>query len=133
MLKYDIIKDEVFMGEQPPILYIYGSTKDFHELTIALLPFLKINHYCITNHDIGIFNDEEKIITMNNESNIGITIFENGEKIYIELDRDNWINIIIALVGLSLEPCHIYSDDDDFQWLGNLLNNLRYTVILESI
>ena len=132
MLQYDLVKDEIFMGELPPVLYIYGSTKDFHELIIALLPFLKSNHYCITNYDIGIFNDKENIIIMNNEGSSGITVLENEKRISIELDRENWTDTIIALVGLSLKPCHIYSDDDDFQWLGNLVINLGDTVIFEA-
>jgi len=91
MIQYDLIKNEIFMGEPPPVLYIFGSTKDFHKLAISLLPFLKEEHYCINNHDIHILVDKNVTISMSNENNKGISISEDGLNISIKLDRENWI------------------------------------------
>lgn len=124
MIQYDLIKDEIFMGEPPPVLYIFGSTKDFHKLAISLLPFLKKDHYYINNHDIDIVLNNITI-SMSNKQNNGISISESGQEISVELDRENWTDIIIELITLSLEPSHSYFE---YTWL----DNLECMVIIET-
>jgi len=127
MLQYELIKDKVFMGESPPVLYVYGSTSDFHELAIIFLPFLKNEHYCITSHDIDILKGDGNIIISFSNEKSGISISEFEQSISVALDRENWIDIIIGLVTLSSKSGQtLYSDE--YLWL----NNFKYTVILET-
>jgi hypothetical protein len=126
MLQYDYIRDEAFMGEPPPVLYIFGSTKDFHRLVISLLPFLKEENYIINNYDIEIHMNSDVSITMSNCNNNGINISSEGKDVSISLNIQNWTEIIIELVTLSLEASHSYLE---YPWL----ENIGITVILETV
>jgi hypothetical protein len=123
MIKYDLIETEEFMGEPPPVLYIFGRTTDFHKLAVSLLPFLKESNYCITNHDIGILGNTHLTITMSNRSNNGVSISEDRNNIFIDLDLTNWIDVIIELVTLALKPSHSYFD---YTWLENININVIF-------
>jgi hypothetical protein len=125
MIEYDLIETEEFMGEPPPVLYIFGLMNDFHKLAVSLFPFLKESNYCITNHDINILSNTNATITMSNNSNSGVSISEDKNNIFVDLDLTNWIDVIIELVTLALKPSHSYFD---YSWLENLNMN----IILES-
>ena len=126
MIRFDVITRELFMGEPPPVLYIFGSTVDFHELAIALLPLIKEDGYSVTNRDIDLLTHENIFITMSNKNGGGITISEDGKNIVLEFEPKIWIEVIIELVTLAFKPSHSYCD---YSWL----DNLNTTIILETL
>lgn len=129
MINYEYVTDESIFGEPPPVLFIHGTTGDFHQLLYSLVCFIKEKNIARINRHINI--DTGYLLELDNKTNTGITIDHKSKTIKISFDITNWIDIIIALVNLSIKPVTVYlepSQDFPFEWT----RKLKFLIIFES-
>jgi hypothetical protein len=130
MIRYKYITDEKIINEPPPVLYIYGETNDFHKLLLQIVCLLKKENILINSTNINIF-DNIIILEMDNKNNNGVSIDKKNNKVKISFNYENWLDIFIALLNISITPSTIYmepSENYPFEWT----KALDFLIILES-
>jgi hypothetical protein len=118
MIQYEYITDEKTIGEPPPVIYIYGNTCDFHKLLLQMICLLKEKNILISSANIN-YIDNTVILEMDNKTNNGVLVNKKYNKINISLNYENWLDIFIALLNISITPSTIYIEPSinySFEW-----------------
>lgn len=78
-----------------------------------------------------IHNLSDFVVAINNKGNGGLSFDNEAKKLCISLTKEEWIDIIIALIHIALDPSTIFMEPSD-DYLHEWTKKIDFTIILES-